>query len=153
MTGVSSYEIEDDKMLLLTNGGLKLMDMNTGDVQIVSPQTLSSSGSLWSFAELHNGEVYYLSDHDIIRYNNGNNIRVWTVPSKHFYGLDIVDTDIIRILYDELVDGSNDGYYVVNGEKTSDLNGIADITVKMKDGSTETFTKEKVWTTNQIIIR
>ena len=136
MKAVNSYEIEDDQMLLLTEGGLKLMDMNTGDVQIVSPDSYSpKTGSLWSFAELENGDVYYTSGHSIVRYNNGNNILVCEVTASNYYGFTCVYNDIIKIYYE---DGTEK--YYVNGEYLSDLHGIADLPVTLKDGSVKEFT-------------
>ena len=136
MESVNSFEIEDDQMLLLTEGGLKLMDLNTGDIQIVSPDSYSPrTGTLWSYAELENGDVYFSQGQNIVRYNNGNNILVCEVASSNFYGFECVENDIIRIIYDDY----SEKYYV-NGEYLEDLHGIADVQVRLKDGTTKDFT-------------
>ena len=77
MKGVRSFDIQDGKMLILTENEIKFMDMKSGDIQTVSQYDgWTTSGNHYGFAEIHNGDLYYLAGNDLIKYDNGKNTPV-----------------------------------------------------------------------------
>lgn len=136
MKGVRSFDIQDGKMLILTENEIKFMDMKSGDIQTVSQYDgWTTSGNHYGFAEIHNGDLYYLAGNDLIKYDNGKNTPVMKCDSPEFLYFDFIYNDIIKITNEK----SADEYYV-NGEKISDLKDITAITVKMKDGKSKDLT-------------
>ena len=136
MKGVRSFDIQDDKMLILTENEIKFMDMKSGDIQTVSQYDgWTTSGNHYGFAEIHNGDLYYLAGNDLIKYDNGKNTPVLKIDSPEFLYFDFIYNDIIKITNEK----SADEYYV-NGEKITDLKDITAITVKMKDGKSKDLT-------------
>ncbi|MBO4579079.1 MAG: hypothetical protein J5715_02880 [Clostridiales bacterium] len=133
MKGVRSFDIQDGKILILSDDGLKLMDLKSGDIQTVTENDgWTLSGNLWGYAELHNGDVYYLEGNHVFKYDNGKTTTVLKIDSEEVRFFDFLYNDVIRIIYEE-----SDYEYFVNGEKITDLKDITDITVKMKDGKSK----------------
>lgn len=135
MKGVRSFDIQDGKMLILSDDGLKLMDLKSGDIQTVTENDgWTLSGNLWGYAELHNGDVYYLEGNHVFKYDNGKTTTVLKIDSEEVRFFDFLYNDVMRITYDESKE------YYVNGEKISDLKGFTSITVNMKNGKSKDLT-------------
>ncbi|MBO4460459.1 MAG: hypothetical protein J5778_07375 [Clostridiales bacterium] len=133
MKGVRSFDIQDGKILILSDDGLKLMDLKSGDIQTVTENDgWTRSGNLWGYAELHNGDVYYLAGNNVVKYDNGNNTPVLKIDSPKFLYFDFIYNDVIEIISEE-----SPNEYFAYGEKITDLKDITDITVKMKNGKSK----------------
>lgn len=123
---------------------LYLYDLNSKENKLInSSKEGPLSGSLWSYAEYNNNDVYYKSGSSIIKYNNGKNDVIYTYSSsdggEYLYGFQFVDENII-----ELVLQMADNKYIVDGKVVSSPTGISTITVKMINGSTKTFTANNI---------
>ena len=156
---VVSFDVESNKILYYiynqttipnANGyypatyDLYLYDLNSKENKLInSSKEGSLSGSLWSYAEYHNNDVYYKSGSSIVKYSNGKNDVIYTYSSsdggEYLYGFQFVDENII-----ELVLQMADNKYLVDGKVVSGTTEISTITVKMTNGSTKTFTTNNI---------
>lgn len=136
MKGVRSFDIQDGKILILSDDGLKLMDLKSGDIQTVTENDgWTNSGNLYGFAEIHNGDVYYLVGNNVVKYDNGKNTPVLKIDSPEFLYFDFIYNDVIKIIHEE-----SPNEYFAYGEKITDLKDYTNITVKMKNGKSKDLT-------------
>ena len=122
---------------------LHLYDINTMEDMVISTYKHSTrSGGLWSFAEYHNDDIYYVSGDSIIKYNNGNNDIIYTYSTDYggteFYGFYFVNDDVIKIVLQGVEDK-----YLKDGKIYETLPEEAMTNVIMDDGTNSKLILEK----------
>lgn len=136
----NSYKTSANTIVHAATYDLYLYDMNTKENKLIYESSIANinSNTLYSFAECHNGDIYYKVDNKIVQYNNGANTVIYTYSPNsgedYLYGFKFKENNII-----ELILQNDDKKYLINGKVYDDLSNESTITVTMSDGSTKNF--------------
>lgn len=132
MEEVLSFDLQDDKMLILTSSEIKSIDMTNGDTKTISQYDgWTNSGGLYGFAEIHNGYIYFCEKNMVFKYDILRK-PVLILDSPEFLYFKFIYNDVIKITYEDYKTE-----YYDNGIKITNLKDYTNITVKMKNGKSK----------------
>lgn len=109
---------------------LRLYDITSKEDKLIFESSLYNvtTGNLNGFGQLYKDDIYYKSDNNIIKYNNGVNETVYTYEGGTLKAFKYRDDNVLKIVVDD-----NASKYIYDGKMTARVPVLYSVT--MKDGS------------------
>jgi len=132
--GIRTFVFEGNKILLDKEGQIYLLDTSDGSFTLISNELYSLSGWIGDSAAVRDGEVYYLEENRIMKWNQGSPEIFFEYDGNDLYGFLFMNGDAIEIIRQNAAD-----IYYLDGNVYTDISEVETQKVIMLNGSTQYF--------------
>ncbi|MBR5973564.1 MAG: hypothetical protein IK020_00100 [Clostridiales bacterium] len=132
--GIRSFVLEESKILLDKEGNIYLYDPSDDSSTFILYELYSLSGWIGDSAAVRDGEVYYLEENRVMKWNHGSPEVFCEYDGDDLYGFLFMNGNAIQFIRQN----AHDIYYL-DGTYYSDISQVETQKVIMLDGSTQYF--------------